>query len=104
MGNPAWPATTCTINRVTTSPFLCASIPARNNEGGIVGAAEVFSDAPVKPEADSRLQELEQLAFRDPLTGLANRRHVELKVEQALQEHERLQRLYGLLLLDVDRF
>ena len=85
-------------------PILVRVIPTRNNEGRIVGAAEVFSDAPVKPEADSRLRELEQLAFRDPLTGLANRRHVELKVEQALQEHERLQRLYGLLLLDVDRF
>jgi diguanylate cyclase (GGDEF)-like protein len=53
---------------------------------------------------EKRVNELEQLAFRDGLTGLPNRRHIELKVEQGLQDHQRLGRRYGLLMFDVDRF
>ena len=49
------------------------------------------------------MNELEQLAFRDALTGVPNRRYFELKVEQGLEEHRRFGRLYGLLLFDVDR-
>jgi diguanylate cyclase (GGDEF)-like protein/PAS domain S-box-containing protein len=78
--------------------------PLRNNEGAIVGAVEVFSDSTAKQRAEKRAAELERLAFRDPLTGLPNRRYVELKVEQALQDHQQLSRSYGLLLFDLDRF
>jgi len=85
-------------------PVSVRVLPMRNREGKIVGAVEVFGDSTAKKKVENRVVELEQLAFRDPLTGLPNRRHIELKVEQGLQEHQRLGRLYGLLMLDVDRF
>jgi diguanylate cyclase (GGDEF)-like protein len=69
-----------------------------------VGAVEVFSDSTVRLKFDKRVTELEQLAFRDALTGLPNRRHIELKVEQGLQDHQCLGRHYGLLMFDIDRF
>jgi diguanylate cyclase (GGDEF)-like protein len=76
----------------------------RNSAGKIVGAVEVFSDSAARNRADRRVVELEQLAFRDPLTGLPNRRYLELKLEQGLEEHRRFGRPYGLLLFDIDRF
>lgn len=85
-------------------PVAVRVFPVRNSEGAIVGAVEIFSDSTVKMKFEKRVSELEQLAFRDALTGLPNRRHIELKVEQALQDHRRLGRLYGLLMFDVDRF
>jgi diguanylate cyclase (GGDEF)-like protein/PAS domain S-box-containing protein len=85
-------------------PVAGRVFPMRNSDGAIVGAVEVFSDSTVKMKFEKRVSELEQLAFRDALTGLPNRRHIELKVEQALQDHQRLGRLYGLLMFDVDRF
>jgi diguanylate cyclase (GGDEF)-like protein/PAS domain S-box-containing protein len=85
-------------------PVSVRVLPMRNAEGSIVGAVEVFSDSAVKMKFEKRVSELEQLAFRDALTGLPNRRHIELKVEQGLQDHQRLGRLYGLLMFDVDRF
>jgi diguanylate cyclase (GGDEF)-like protein/PAS domain S-box-containing protein len=85
-------------------PVSVRVLPMRNREGKIVGAVEVFGDSSARKKVENRVIELEQLAFRDPLTGLPNRRHIELKVEQGLQEHIRLGRLYGLLMLDVDRF
>ena len=86
------------------SPVSVRALPIRNSTGNIVGAVEVFSDSTVKLKFDKRVTELEQLAFRDALTGLPNRRYIELKVEYGLQDHQRLGRLYGLLMFDLDHF
>ncbi len=85
-------------------PVSIRAIPLRNRSGGIVGAVEVFSDSAATRKVDQRVDELEQLAFRDALTGSPNRRFLHLKVEQALDEHCRFSRRYGLLLFDLDRF
>lgn len=85
-------------------PVSVRVLPMRNRDGAIVGAVEVFSDSTVKKQTEKRIGELEGLAFRDSLTNLQNRRYLELKVEQALQEHREFDREYGLLLLDLDRF
>ncbi len=85
-------------------PVSVRVVPMRNSAGNIVGAAEVFSDSGMKSKFENRISELERIAFRDALTGLPNRRHIELKVEQGLQDHQRMGRLYGLLMFDVDRF
>jgi diguanylate cyclase (GGDEF)-like protein len=53
---------------------------------------------------EKRVNELEHLAYRDPLTALPNRRYIEMKVEQGLEEHRRFDRPYGLLMFDLDRF
>jgi diguanylate cyclase (GGDEF)-like protein len=86
------------------SPVSVRALPIRNSAGNIVGAVEVFSDFRVKLKFDKRVTELEQLAFLDALTGLPNRRYIELKVEHGLQDHQRLGRLYGLLMFDLDHF
>jgi len=85
-------------------PVNVRVLPMRNREGSIVGAVEVFSDAMAKRKVEKRLGELEQLAYRDALTGLPNRRYLELKVEQGLEEHRRFGRLFGLLMFDADHF
>jgi len=85
-------------------PITVRALPMRDAMGQIVGAVEVFSDSSDKKKADKRVSELEQLAFRDPLTALPNRRFLELKVSQALEEHRRFGRLYGLLMFDLDQF
>jgi diguanylate cyclase (GGDEF)-like protein len=76
----------------------------RNSAGEIVGAVEVFSDSSAKRRTEKRVGELEHLAFRDALTNLPNRRYLELKLAQALQDHQQFGRECGLLLFDLDRF
>jgi diguanylate cyclase (GGDEF)-like protein/PAS domain S-box-containing protein len=85
-------------------PMSLRVLPMRDSAGEIVGAVEVFSDATAQQRAEKRVSELEGLAFRDSLTNLPNRRYMELKVAQALQDHQQLSREFGLLLLDLDRF
>jgi diguanylate cyclase (GGDEF)-like protein/PAS domain S-box-containing protein len=78
--------------------------PVRDDAGKVVGAVQVFSDITAHKALQNRAKELETLAFQDTLTGLSNRRHIELRVEQALQEVAQCGRKAGLLLLDIDRF
>jgi diguanylate cyclase (GGDEF)-like protein/PAS domain S-box-containing protein len=85
-------------------PVSVRALPLRNSAGIIIGAVEVFADASPTRKVEKRVNELEQIAFRDPLTGLHNRRFLELKTQQALQEHHSFARLYGLLFFDIDRF
>jgi diguanylate cyclase (GGDEF)-like protein/PAS domain S-box-containing protein len=79
-------------------------LPMRNPAGQIVGAAKVFSNSSVRRTVERRVSELEQLAFRDPLTGLPNRHYFELKVEHALEEQRRFGRQHCLMMFDVDHF
>ncbi len=85
-------------------PISVRVLPVRNNGGAIVGAVEVFGSSTSKRLSERRVAELENLAFRDCLTNLANRRYLELKINQALQEHRQFNRRYGLLFLDLDKF
>ncbi|HHH38132.1 MAG TPA: GGDEF domain-containing response regulator [Sedimenticola sp.] len=49
-------------------------------------------------------EEIRRLAFRDPLTGLANRRHFEQRLEKALEAARRHDTRHALLYLDLDQF
>jgi len=62
----------------------CAFVFARNNE--------------------LQRQRLEQLAIRDPLTGVKNRRSMDEELQLALASRERNQLPYGLALMDLDHF
>ena len=78
--------------------------PVRDTSGTVIGAVEVFRDISAQKDLERRASELETIAYRDPLTGLSNRRHIELRMHQALQEVEQFGRKAGLLLLDIDSF
>jgi len=85
-------------------PVSVRVAPLLDDAGNIIGAVEVFSDNSALKHMERRAGELERLAYHDPLTGVANRRYVEFKINQALEEMEQLGRAYGLLMLDLDCF
>jgi len=85
-------------------PVSVRALPLRNSEGKIVGAVEVFSNSTVLKNTEKRVRELENLAFRDALTGLPTRRFMEMKLQQSLQEHRSFSRVCGLLMFDLDGF
>jgi diguanylate cyclase (GGDEF)-like protein/PAS domain S-box-containing protein len=85
-------------------PVSVRVLPIRNNDDVIVGAMEIFSDSTAKKRIEKRVNELENLAVRDPLTNLPNRRYLELKLAQALEDLQQFDRECGLLLFDLDGF
>ena len=85
-------------------PVSVRAAPIRDNNGRITGAVEVFTDITAKKIIERRAGELEGIAYLDPLTGIYNRRLMELKVQQSLEEVQQFGRGIGLLMLDVDDF
>ena len=85
-------------------PVCVRVAPITNQSGQIVGAVEIFNDVSARKQVERRVRELEGIAFRDTLTCLPNRRYVELKVKQSLEELRQFERPFGLLMFDVDHF
>ena len=78
------------------------------------GGAEIV---PFEPEIESLVQalasqaavairnaRLEELSFKDPLTGVYNRRYFALRIEEEAKRHSRFAEPLSLVLLDIDRF
>jgi diguanylate cyclase (GGDEF)-like protein/PAS domain S-box-containing protein len=76
-----------------------SSAPLYNNEGEIIAAAMVLHDV---TERRQMLQRLEEIAFHDPLTGLANRTSILDTMQNSIDR--RSGNHYALLFLDFDRF
>tara|TARA_R110001599_G_scaffold70152_4_gene197105 strand:- start:2263 stop:4971 length:2709 start_codon:yes stop_codon:yes gene_type:complete len=70
-------------------------------EGGLTHYVATMSDISERKAAE---QEIHQLAFYDPLTGLANRRLFMDRMDSALKELHRHQRFGVLLFIDIDNF
>lgn len=78
--------------------------PIRANNGEIVGAIEVFLDNSSRKKLQRRTDELSRIAYHDKLTGLVNRRYLEIRLEQAHQEFLAFGRPHALILFDIDHF
>lgn len=85
-------------------PVLVRTSPIRDEQGNVIGAVEVFSNNQSLFKMKRRVNELEQDVFRDPLTGVNNRKLLEIKINSALQEYRQYQIPFGVLFLDIDRF
>jgi diguanylate cyclase (GGDEF)-like protein len=51
-----------------------------------------------------RVSKLEQTIVFDPLTQIGNRKHIEVKINSALQEYQQMRFPFGLLFIDIDHF
>ena len=75
--------------------------PIRNSDGQDVGAILVFRDV---TEQRSMQNQLSWQASHDPLTGLVNRRELEVMLERLLASAKEQNKRHALLYLDLDQF
>jgi len=73
----------------------------RDSSGRVTGSVEIVRDISKRVKNE---QAILDMAFHDPLTGLANRRLFEDRLEQAIAKSRRYGRKFGLLYLDLDHF
>lgn len=85
-------------------PVLVRTSPIFDEEHKVIGAVEVFSNNQSLFKMKRRMNELEQSVFRDTLTGIGNRKLLEIKINTALHEFHHHQIPFGLLFLDIDHF
>ncbi|MBP1748079.1 MAG: diguanylate cyclase with sensor [Deltaproteobacteria bacterium] len=85
-------------------PVIVRIAPIFDNNGAVVGAAEIFSDNYSNQDLTRKLRELERMALLDPLTKLGNRRYGEMNLTNKLRELKRYGWSFGVLFIDIDRF
>jgi diguanylate cyclase (GGDEF)-like protein/PAS domain S-box-containing protein len=85
-------------------PVDISVMPAIDDQGQVLGGVEVFRDATAAVALETTLNEMRELAERDPLTGLANRRHL----DEVLRLHQEVCRRTGqpfsVVMADIDHF
>jgi len=85
-------------------PVAIGITPINDNQGKIMGAVEIFRDNSSTVAALEHLKELEDLAYLDPLTRIANRTYLENFIVGKFNEFRRLGWSFGVIFVDVDRF
>lgn len=85
-------------------PVSVRVAPLLNQTGETVGAVEVFSDISGKKQTERRVAELENLAFRDQLSGMANRRYAEMRLDHAVEETQQFGRRFAVFMADLNGF
>jgi len=85
-------------------PVDISVMPAIDEQGRVLGGVEIFRDASSAVALETTLNEMRELAERDPLTGVANRRHLD---QTLLLQHEVLRRTgqpFSVIMADIDHF
>jgi diguanylate cyclase (GGDEF)-like protein/PAS domain S-box-containing protein len=85
-------------------PVLVRISPVRDTHGKIVGAVEIFSDNSPRVRLTEKVEELEKMALLDPVTRIGNRRYGDLSLTAKLNELERYNWPFGVLLMGLDHF
>jgi diguanylate cyclase (GGDEF)-like protein len=88
------------VNGATLHIESTASL-IRDSHGMVTGTVEIIRDISERMRTEQTIREM---AFLDPLTGLANRRLFEDRLEQAIAKSRRYGMQFGLLTLDLDNF
>jgi two-component system cell cycle response regulator len=85
-------------------PVLVRTSPFRDERRNIIGAVEVFSNNQSLMKMKRRVKSLEHTVIYDPLTGIGNRSHMEVKIKTAVHEFQQDGIPFGILFIDIDHF
>lgn len=85
-------------------PVLVRTVPLHNEAGDVTAAVKIFSHHSTLSSALEQLRELNKALGIDPLTGIGNRRSLELHLKRLITESSTSDRRAGLLFIDVDNF
>jgi len=84
---------------------VSASISMISDDNGVpVGAVEMFSEKQALDQDRQLIEDLKREALIDLLTGLPNRRYLQMNLTGSLAEYERHHIGFGLVFADVDHF
>jgi len=85
-------------------PITVWAAPLTDETGTIIGAIEIFSDRRDRSALISELERLQHEVLSDPLTGLGNRRYLDIMVESRLGAIREGAEPFGLFMADIDHF
>ncbi|RMF94545.1 MAG: sensor domain-containing diguanylate cyclase, partial [Candidatus Schekmanbacteria bacterium] len=78
--------------------------PFYDEKGNIEGAIEIFGDNSAEINLKEKIRELEELSLNDPLTGIGNRRYLDINLQMRIEEFHRYGWNFGIIMSDIDDF
>ncbi|MFA5794614.1 MAG: diguanylate cyclase [Candidatus Brocadiia bacterium] len=85
-------------------PVSLRAAPLKNSHNQIIGAAGMSCVNLYKMAGIRYSTEQELMAYIDPLTGIGNRRYLEMNVQRRLDECSRYSWKFGMMFIDLDHF
>ena len=85
-------------------PVLVRASPMFNADGQIIGAVETFSDNTAQILTRRKNEQLQESVFLDTLTGVGNRRLIEMRLKAELLMFQESSDPFGLIFIDIDHF
>lgn len=85
-------------------PVSVRIMPIKDEEGQIIGAAEIFNERRIFESDAATVVELKKAALYDQLTSLPNRRYLEMALNSAFEELRRGKLAFGVIMADIDFF
>ncbi len=85
-------------------PVTVRASPIYDEAGNIIGAAETFSNSSKLDESRRQVYQLRKAAWLDPLTEVANRRFLNMRLHTLLTEFQQNNLPFGIMLCDIDQF
>jgi diguanylate cyclase (GGDEF)-like protein/PAS domain S-box-containing protein len=85
-------------------PVAIGVSPIKDSRDKIIGAVEIFRDDSATVAALEKIKNLEDLAYLDGLTRIANRTYVQTFIISKFNEFRRLGLSFGVIFADVDQF
>ena len=85
-------------------PVTVRASPIYDDEGKVIGAVETFSHNSKLADSRRQIYKLRKAALLDPLTNLANRRFINMRLHTMLKEYQDSNLPFGVLMCDIDGF
>jgi diguanylate cyclase (GGDEF)-like protein/PAS domain S-box-containing protein len=85
-------------------PVTMQASPIHTDKGEVTGAVETFRNNSQLVESRRQLYHLRKAALLDPLTQVANRRFLDLRLWSMLEEYRQSSVPFGVFMCDVDDF
>jgi diguanylate cyclase (GGDEF)-like protein/PAS domain S-box-containing protein len=85
-------------------PVTVKTLPLYDDDKNIVAAIEVFTDTRYKTDQYEENRKLNEMLTTDELTRVPNRRFLDFKASNLIQENENFETDFGLLFVDIDDF
>lgn len=84
-------------------PVAVRVTPIHDEHGAVVGCLETFRETSSAVD-QQYIEELEKAALLNPLTQIANRRFLEMKISSCFEEFRRYDVPFGVIFADIDHF
>ena len=85
-------------------PVHVRTVAIKDDEGKVVGAVETFREVNEAERWKARILELEKVAFIDVVTGIPNRRFLEVQLARLFDQLSAVAEPFTFCMLDVDHF